>query len=273
MTRKELFGAIRSKASMLCVGLDTDIDRIPEHLRKTEDPIFEFNKAIIDATHDLAIAYKPNTAFYESMGPEGMMSLQRTIEYIPDDIFVIADAKRGDIGNTSKMYARSFFNHYKADAITVAPYMGFDSVEPFMEYKDRWVIILGLTSNEGSRDFQHLKLASGKALFEEVIERSAGYGTVDNTMFVIGATQADYIKQIRALVPDHFFLVPGIGAQGGDLESVCRAGLNSMGGLIINSSRSILYAAKDKDFANASRGQAQKLQVQMQSILEGHSLL
>jgi len=268
MSREDLFESIKAKASFLCVGLDADINKIPKHLLETEDPIFEFNKAIIDSTKDLVIAYKPNTAFYEALGPEGMVSLKKTIEYIPNTILCIADAKRADIGNTSKMYASSYFNHYKADAITVAPYMGYDSVAPFLEYEGKWTIILGLTSNKGSEDFQHLKLADDSFLYQNVIKRCSEFGTPDQIMFVIGATKADYIREIRNLVPDYFFLVPGVGAQGGDLHSVCASGLNSKVGLIINSSRSILYASDGNDFAEAAREKAKKIQEDMQLILQ-----
>ena len=268
MTREDIFNNIKAKSSFLCVGLDVDIHKIPSHLLDHEDPIFEFNKAIIDATKDLVVAYKPNTAFYESLGPKGMQSLLRTIEYIPDDIMCIADAKRADIGNTSRMYAKSFFDIYKADAITVAPYMGHDSVMPFLEYDGKWTIILGLTSNKGSEDFQHLELADGRSLHKAVIKRCAEYGNSDQIMFVIGATQADYIKEIRDLVPDHFFLVPGVGAQGGDLRSVCKYGMNSKIGLLINSSRSIIYASNGTDFAVVARKKAMELQLEMKAIIE-----
>ncbi len=267
MSRQALLDNIMAKQSFLCVGLDTDINRIPAHLRELEDPIFEFNKQIIDKTADLVIAYKPNTAFYEALGPEGMHSLKKTIDYIPDDILVIADAKRGDIGNTSRLYARSFFDYYDADALTVAPYMGEDSVGPFLEYPDRWIIILGLTSNAGSQDFQQLELKSGEKVHEAVLKRCAEYGSADNTMFVIGATQADYIAEIRKIVPDHFFLVPGVGAQGGSLTAVAEYGLNDKVGLIVNSSRGIIYASEGEDFADAARLKAQALQSEMAQIL------
>lgn len=267
MSRALLHDSIMAKKSFLCVGLDSDIERIPKHLLTTDDPIFEFNKAIIDQTKDLVIAYKPNTAFYEALGPDGMQSLKKTIDYIPDDIMVIADAKRGDIGNTSRLYAKSFFDFYNADAITVAPYMGEDSVGPFLEYDDRWIIILGLTSNKGSKDFQHFTSSEGKQLYKQVLETTSSYGTPDNIMFVIGATQADHIAEVREVVPDHFFLVPGVGAQGGSLTEVCRYGLNDKVGLIINSSRGIIYASEGKDFAEAARIKAMVLQQQMEEIL------
>lgn len=266
MSRLKLYESIRKKASFLCVGLDTDINRIPDHLRQTEDPIFEFNKQIIDHTQDLVVAYKPNTAFYESLGPKGMESLQKTIEYIPDNILTIADAKRGDIGNTSKLYAKSFFEYYNADALTIAPYMGSDSVMPFLEYEDKWIIILGLTSNKGAEDFQHI-IANGQSLHETVIKRCAEYGTLDNTMFVIGATQTKYIENIRQIAPDHFFLVPGVGAQGGSLIEVAKTGLNDHVGLIVNSSRGIIYADNTESFADAARNKAKDLQLQMAEIL------
>ena len=273
MTRDDIFANIQSKASFLCVGLDVDIERIPSHLHSEEDPVFAFNKAIIDATKDLVVAYKPNTAFYESLGPEGMISLQKTIEYIPDDIMCIADAKRADIGNTSRMYAKSFFESYKADAITVAPYMGHDSVSPFLEYDGKWCIILGLTSNKGSEDFQHLQLSDGRSLHKAVIKRCSEYGSADQVMFVVGATQAEYIREIRELVPDYFFLVPGVGAQGGDLRSVCAGGMNSKVGLLINSSRSIIYASDGIDFAEAARRKALELQEEMKQILIENSII
>ena len=273
MSRQRLFDAIKSKSSFLCVGLDTDLEKIPSHLLDTEDPIFEFNKAIIDATKDLVVAYKPNTAFYEALGYEGMKSLKRTIEYIPDDILCIADAKRGDIGNTSRMYAKSFFEHYKADALTVAPYMGSDSVQPFLEYEGKWVIILGLTSNKGSEDFQHLPLGKGGELYHEVLSVCQTYGSLDNIMFVVGATQAEYVSEIRRIIPDHFLLVPGVGAQGGSLSEVCKAGLNNHVGLIVNSSRGIIYASKGEDFADAARVKAQNMQTEMSEILKENNLI
>ena len=267
MSRQALFENILAKQSFLCVGLDTDINRIPKHLRELDDPIFEFNKQIIDNTADLVIAYKPNTAFYEALGPSGMESLKKTIDYIPDDIMVIAEAKRGDIGNTSRLYARSFFEYYDADALTVAPYMGEDSVGPFLDYPDRWIIILGLTSNAGSQDFQQLELKSGEKVHQAVLKRCAEYGTTDNIMFVIGATQAEYIAEVRKIVPDHFFLVPGVGAQGGSLSKVAQYGLNDKVGLIVNSSRGIIYAGEGEDFADKAREKASILQKEMAEIL------
>jgi len=271
MSRVALHESILAKQSFLSIGLDTDLDRIPKHLLETEDPIFEFNKQIIDKTHDLAIAYKPNTAFYEALGPEGMVSLKKTIDYIPEDIMVIADAKRGDIGNTSRLYAKSFFEYYDADALTIAPYMGEDSVSPFLDYEDRWIIILGLTSNKGSQDFQHFTSSTGSKLYEEVLKVSASYGTADNTMFVIGATQAEYIADIRKIVPDHFFLVPGVGAQGGSLSEVAKYGMNDHVGLIVNSSRGIIYAGDGEDFADAARLKAEALQQEMKALLASNS--
>ncbi len=272
MKLNDIYNSIEQKKSFLCVGLDTDLAKIPKHLLTSDDPIYEFNKAIIDATKDLVIAYKPNTAFYECYGPKGMESLKKTIAYIPDDILVIADAKRGDIGNTSNMYAASFFDEYKADAITVAPYMGFDSVKPFLAYEGKWVIILGLTSNAGSIDFQHLKLTDGRELFEAIIKTSSEYGSIENTMFVVGATQADYIEKIRSIIPDHFLLVPGVGAQGGDLASVCKYAMNNKVGLIVNSSRGIIYASNDLNFAQAARNNAIKLQQEMSQILDSRGI-
>ncbi len=273
MNRAFLLDQIKCKKSFLCVGLDTDINRIPKHLLKLEDPIFEFNKAIIDATKDLAIAYKPNTAFYEALGPHGMESFHKTVQYIPEDIMIIADAKRGDIGNTSRLYAKSFFEYYNVDALTVAPYMGSDSVKPFLEYKNKWVIILGLTSNAGSFDFQQQKLESEKYLYEEVLATAATYGHTDNIMFVIGATKSDYIHNIRKIVPDHFFLVPGIGAQGGNLQEVCRAGINDHVGLIVNSSRSIIYASDQEDFAAQAQLKAREIQEEMEEILISNNII
>ncbi len=268
MNKKALYNNIRKKDSFLCIGLDTDLDRIPKHLLDLDDPIYAFNKAIIDATSHLCVAYKPNTAFYETYGPQGLISLKKTIDYIPDDIMVIADAKRGDIGNTSKMYAKSFFEYYGADAITVAPYMGYDSVKPFLDYDGKWVIILGLTSNKGSQDFQQLKLENGSKLYESVLKTTANYGSTENTMFVIGATQSEYIAEVRSIVPDHFFLVPGVGAQGGSLQEVADNGINNYVGLLVNSSRGIIYASPDKDFAEKAAEKAAILQTQMKEILK-----
>jgi len=266
MTRSQLFKEIQQKRSFLCVGLDTDIKRIPKQLLKTEDPVFEFNKQIIDATKDLAVAYKPNIAFYEAMGAKGWESLEKTIEYIPDNLFTIADAKRGDIGSTSSLYARAFFENMNFDSITVAPYMGSDSVKPFLDFEGKWVILLGVTSNEGSKDFQFLE-SGDKKLYEHVLEQSSTWGTIENMMYVVGATRPEYLKRIREIVPDHFLLVPGIGAQDGDLEEVCRLGMNDHCGLLVNSSRGIIYASEREDFAERAREEAMKLQQEMALLL------
>jgi orotidine-5'-phosphate decarboxylase len=250
--------------------LDADILKIPPFLRETSDPVFAFNKEIVDATHDLCVAYKPNLAFYESMGVSGWVSLEKTVMYIREkypDLFVIADAKRGDIGNTSSMYARAFFDHMDFDAITVAPYMGEDSVKPFLGYLDRWVILLALTSNKGAADFQLVKDAEGEPLFEKVLRTSQNWGSTDQIMYVVGATQADKIREIREIVPDHFLLVPGIGAQGGSLEEVTRYGMNDQCGLLVNASRSIIYASDGPDFAERARDEALNLQVDMEELL------
>ena len=268
MTRKELIEQIRTKQSFLCVGLDTDLSKIPAHLLETEDPIFEFNKAIIDATKDFAVAYKPNIAFYECYGPKGWESLQKTIDYIPKNIFTIADAKRGDIGNTSTYYAKTFFEYLDCDSVTVAPYMGEDSVKPFLEFDDKWVILLALTSNKGALDFQMTQDENGEELFKKVLRKSTEWGTPENLMFVVGATRAEGIGEVRKLVPDHFFLVPGVGAQGGSLEDVAEYGWNSDCGLLVNSSRGIIYASSGIDFAAKAREEAQKLQQEMASILK-----
>ncbi len=267
MTRAQLFDQIRKKESYLCVGLDTDISKIPPHLLELPDPVFEFNKQIIDATHAYCIAYKPNLAFYEALGPDGWISLQKTVEYIPKEIFTIADAKRGDIGNTASLYAQAFFNQMKFDSITVAPYMGEDSVTPFL-HKDKWVILLAHTSNSGSSDFQMMESATtGRKLYEEVIVRSQQWASPDQLMYVVGATQADRIKSIRALAPDHFFLVPGIGAQGGDLELASKAGMNKQCGLIVNSSRAIIYKSNDTDFAVKAGIEARAVRDTMDMLL------
>jgi orotidine-5'-phosphate decarboxylase len=267
MTRSELFSQIKKKNSYLCVGLDTDITKIPQHLLKEKDPVFEFNKQIIDATHDLCIAYKPNIAFYEAQGPKGWESLQKTVDYIPKSCFTIADAKRGDIGNTSSLYARAFFKEMSFDSITVAPYMGEDSVKPFLEFKDKWVILLAHTSNPGSADFQLLTSIDGRFLYEEVIVRSQQWSTPDNLMYVVGATHPDKVEGIRRLAPDHFFLVPGIGAQGGSVEEISKYGMNKECGLVINSARAIIYASSDTDFAAEARRGAMKVQVEMKALL------
>lgn len=268
MTRAQLVEQIRKKKSYLCVGLDTDLTKIPKHLLAGPDPIFEFNRQIIDATHDFAVAYKPNLAFYEALGAKGWESLQKTIEYIPKDIFTIADAKRGDIGNSSSLYAKAFFEQMNFDALTVAPYMGEDSVKPFFEFKNKWVILLAHTSNSGSADFQLLESKqSGRRLYEEVIVKSGQWGTPDNLMYVVGATRADKVSEIRKLAPDHFFLVPGIGAQGGDLEMVSRHGMNKDCGLLVNSARAIIYSSSGKDFASAAGKEAKNLKLAMEQIL------
>lgn len=268
MNRAQLFEQIKKKQSYLCIGLDTDINKIPDHLHKYDDPVFEFNKQIIEATQDLCVSYKPNIAFYESLGSKGWVSLEKTLKLIPEEIFTISDAKRGDIGNTSSLYARAFFENMNFDSVTVAPYMGEDSVKPFLDYKDAWVILLGLTSNKGSNDFQNLDLLNGKKLFQEVLEKSQQWGTPDNLMYVIGATKADYFKEIRKIAPDHFYLVPGVGAQGGDLETLSKYGMNDHCGLLVNSSRGIIYASSGEDFAEKAREQALALQTKMKLMLD-----
>lgn len=263
MTRLELFEQIKKKNSYLCVGLDADITKIPKHLLATADPVFEFNKQIIDATKEFSVAYKPNIAFYEALGPKGWESLQKTLDYIPKDCFTIADAKRGDIGNTSSLYAKAYFQQMNFDSITVAPYMGEDSVKPFLEFPNKWVILLIHTSNPGSVDFQQLETRDGKYVYEEVIFASQRWATANEMMYVVGATKADKIGTIRALAPDHFFLVPGVGAQGGDLEAVSKAGMNSQCGLLVNSSRAIIYASAGEDFADAARKEASNVKGEM----------
>ncbi|MDB4710911.1 orotidine-5'-phosphate decarboxylase [Flavobacteriales bacterium] len=271
MTRLEIYQQIVQKKSFLCVGLDTDINNIPSFLLKEEDPVFEFNRRIIDATKDLCVAYKPNIAFYEAEGPKGWESLQKTLDYIPNDIFTIADAKRGDIGNTSKLYSRAFFEKLHFDSVTVAPYMGSDSVTPFL-HENKTVIVLGLTSNTGSQDFQYLKLASGKRLFEEVIEKTKSWGTLDQIMFVVGATQSSELKKIREIVPNHFLLVPGVGAQGGDLVSVAKNGFNKQCGLLVNSSRGIIYADSSSNFDVVAKQKATEIQLEMEKLLNQYSI-
>ena len=268
MTKENLFQAIIQKKSYLCVGLDADITKIPAHLLETEDPVFEFNRQIIDATHPYCVAYKPNIAFYESMGAKGWESLQKTLEYIPEGCFTIADAKRGDIGNTSSMYARTFFELMNFDSVTVAPYMGADSVLPFLQFENKWVILLALTSNEGGLDFQNLALESGERLYERVLRKSAEWGNSENMMYVVGATRAERLKDIRAIVPEHFLLVPGVGAQGGDLEAVSKFGMNASCGLLVNSSRGIIYASNKVDFAHEAEREASKIQKQMHECLD-----
>lgn len=276
MNKQQLFEQIRIKRSFLCVGLDPVLENIPKHLLKYENPVLEFNKQIIDATKDLCVAYKPNTAFYESMGLKGWETLIETWKYMPSDIFTIADAKRGDIGNTSAMYASAFFNEAKSDmgfdAITVAPYMGKDSVVPFLNYKDKWVILLALTSNVGHSDFQMVDGTSGK-LYEQVIRNSSDWAGAEQLMYVVGATKAEEFKNIRTLAPDNFLLVPGVGAQGGSLADVCHYGLNKECGLLINSSRGIIYASNGEDFAEKARAEALKLQQEMEEILSAAKLV
>ena len=267
MTRQELITQIKKKQSFLCIGLDTDIKKIPLHLLKLEDPVFEFNKQIIDATKEFCVAYKPNIAFYESMGVSGWNSLQKTLNYIPNNILTIADAKRGDIGNTSRMYANLFFENMNFDAITVAPYMGEDSVTPFLKFKDKWSIVLALTSNKGGLDFQKIEDKNGKKLFEKVLETSKEWGSLENMMYVVGATRAEELVEIRAIVPDHFLLVPGVGAQGGSLKDVAKYGLNSDCGLLVNSSRGIIYAGNGINFEEQAQAEAKKLQQEMAVIL------
>jgi orotidine-5'-phosphate decarboxylase len=271
MNRTELIGQIRSKNSYLCVGLDTDLDKIPKHLLKEKDPVFAFNKAIIDATERHAVAYKPNVAFYEALGSPGWESLQKTAEYIPKDCFTIADAKRGDIGNTSSLYAKAFFSKMNFDAITVAPYMGEDSVKPFLMFEGKWVILLAHTSNPGSADFQLTTSIDGRTLYEDVIIKSSPWGTPSNLMYVVGATRADKIQRIRAIVPEHFFLVPGLGAQGGDLEEVSKHGLTNDCGLLVNSARSIIYASNGTDFAEKAGQEAKVIQEEMKVLLEKYA--
>ena len=270
MTRQQLIEQIRRKQSFLCVGLDTDLKKIPQHLLSEPDPVFAFNKAIIDATKDYAVAYKPNLAFYESMGIGGLVSLKKTMEYLrtlPEKVFTIADAKRGDIGNTSQQYAKAFLSpdgDFDFDSMTIAPYMGADSVVPFTTYDGKWVILLALTSNKGAFDFQFIRNSeNGRQLFETVLETSKKWGNPDNMMYVVGATKADMLTTIRGIVPDSFLLVPGVGAQGGSLAEVCKYGLNNDCGLLVNSSRGIIYASQGEDFAQRAAEEAKKLQEQM----------
>ena len=270
MNKEQLVKQIKAKKSFLCVGLDTDINKIPKHLLSEDDPIFSFNKAIIDATADYAVAFKPNTAFYEVYGAKGWISLEKTVDYIKanyPEMFVIADAKRGDIGNTSANYARAFFEGLKADAVTVAPYMGVDSVEPFLGFDDKWVILLALTSNKGSKDFQYLNI-EGKELYKKVLEKSTEWADSNKMMYVVGATHPEELGEIRKILPEHFLLVPGVGAQGGDLHAVAKYGLNNEYGLIVNSSRGIIYASNGEDFAERAAEEARKLQEQMASYIK-----
>ncbi len=276
MNKQQLFENIKRKKSFLCVGLDTDIKKIPEHLKAYEEPIFEFNKAIIDATADLCVAYKPNLAFYESLGVEGWIAFEKTVRYIREnypDQFIIADAKRGDIGNTSELYARSFFCHLDIDSVTVAPYMGEDSVKPFLNYPGKWVILLGLTSNKGSHDFQLTTDAQGERLFEKVLRTAQTWASDEQLMFVIGATQGQLFEDVRRIAPHNFLLVPGVGAQGGSLAEVARYGMNDECGLLVNSSRQIIYAATDESFAEAARQQALAVQTEMVQLLGAKGIL
>lgn len=266
MTREKLIEEIEKKKSFLCVGLDPDLNKIPKHLLELDDPIFEFNKTIIDATKEFAIAYKPNIAFYECLGVKGWQSLKKTLDYIPNNCFTIADAKRGDIGNTAKMYAKTFFETFDFDSITVAPYMGEDSVKPFLEFENKWAIVLGLTSNQGAYDFQYLN-SNDRYLFEEVISKTSNWGTEKNLMFVVGATKASGLQAIRKIIPNHFLLVPGVGAQGGSLAEVCKYGKTSEVGLLINSSRSIIYASDKEDYGEAAHLAASKLQDEMSRLI------
>lgn len=273
MNRQELISEIKRTKSFLCVGLDSDLKKIPEHLLSTEDPIFEFNKVIIDATKDYCVAYKPNIAFYESMGAKGWETLEKTVNYIPKNRFIIADAKRGDIGNTSKMYARTFFDTYNFDAITVAPYMGEDSVTPYFGFEGKWVILLAATSNSGGLDFQYKNLTTGNMLFEEVLEKSREWGDDDNMMYVVGATRADILKKVRAIVPNSFLLVPGVGAQGGSLHDVVENGMNKDCGLLVNSSRGIIYADSTEEFGKVAGEKARELQLEMEKYLKEHDVI
>ena len=266
MNRTQLINEIRRKKSVLCVGLDTDITKIPKHLLDTEDPVFSFNKEIIDATKEFSVAYKLNTAFYESQGIKGWVSLSKTLDYIPKDIFTIADAKRGDIGNTADQYAKTFFYTYPFDSVTVAPYMGSDSVKPFMKFEDKWAIVLGLTSNDGSADFQ-LQQCNGKFLYQTVLQTVASWGTPENTMFVVGATRKEQLSQIREMLPRHFFLVPGVGAQGGDVATVCKSAMNEDAGILINVSRGVIYASNDSNFGERAFEEAKKYQKEMSLFL------
>jgi orotidine-5'-phosphate decarboxylase len=277
MNRRQLFQQIQKKKSFLCIGLDTDIKKIPQHLLKFDDPVFAFNKAIVDATHHLAVAYKPNLAFYESNGPKGWESLAKTVEYIRQtdhDIFLIADAKRGDIGNTSAMYAKTFFETYDFDAVTLAPYMGLDTVAPFLSFEGKWSVVLALTSNKSAADFQYLTDSkSGNKLFESVLKTAKNWGTSDQIMFVVGATKAEALKEIRQIIPDSFLLVPGIGAQGGSLEEVSNYGMNDHCGLLVNSSRGIIFASNGTDFAEKAAASAESLRKEMEEYLQEKGLI
>lgn len=276
MNRQELIREIKTKQSFLCVGLDTDLKKVPTFLLQSDNPIFKFNKEIIDATAPYCVAYKPNLAFYEAFGVKGMVAFEETIKYLKENYphhFIIADAKRGDIGNTSAMYARTFFEEYDIDALTVAPYMGEDSVTPFLTYKDKWVILLALTSNKGSHDFQMIENTNGKRLFEEVLYKSQQWGDCNNMMYVVGATQGRMFEDIRKIVPESFLLVPGVGAQGGSLEEVCKYGMTKDCGLLVNSSRGIIYASNGTDFSTVAAQKAKELQIEMAKQLNAHSIL
>lgn len=276
MNRQELIKEIKTKQSFLCVGLDTDLKKVPTFLLQSDAPIFNFNKEIIDATAPYCVAYKPNLAFYEAFGVKGMVAFEETIKYLKENYphhFIIADAKRGDIGNTSAMYARTFFEEYDIDALTVAPYMGEDSVTPFLTYKDKWVILLALTSNKGSHDFQMIENTNGKRLFEEVLYKSQQWGDCNNMMYVVGATQGRMFEDIRKIVPESFLLVPGVGAQGGSLEEVCKYGMTKDCGLLVNSSRGIIFASNGTDFSTVAAQKAKELQIEMAKQLNSHSIL
>lgn len=276
MNRQQLIEQIKTKKSFLCVGLDTDLKKVPQHILNEEDPIFSFNKAIIDATAPYCVSYKPNLAFYEAFGVKGLISFEKTVKYLKENYphhFIIADAKRGDIGNTSAMYARTFFEEYDIDSLTVAPYMGEDSVTPFLGYEGHWVILLALTSNKGSLDFQMTTDEQGERLFEKVLKKSQQWGTKDNMMYVVGATQGRMFEDIRKLAPEHFLLVPGVGAQGGSLEEVCRYGMTSDCGLLVNSSRGIIYASTGSDFAEVASQKAKELQEQMAVQLQSAGVI
>nr|MBP6316321.1 orotidine-5'-phosphate decarboxylase [Chitinophagaceae bacterium] len=272
MNRQTLISEIRKKKSYLCIGLDSDASKIPSHLLSAEDPVFEFNKAIIDSTHDVCVSYKINTAFYESNGLQGWQSMEKTLRYIPNNIFTIADAKRGDIGNTSTQYAKAFFQSLPFDSITVAPYMGKDSVQPFLDFEGKWTIVLALTSNEGAYDFQYLSTAEGsnesQELYKQVIQKVSSWGSEENLMFVVGATKTAQLQEVRQLIPNHFLLVPGVGAQGGSLEEVSKIGMNADIGLLVNASRQIIFASSGEDFAIKAREEALKLQHEMAKYLQ-----
>jgi orotidine-5'-phosphate decarboxylase len=276
MTHQELFTQITRKKSFLCVGLDTDLEKIPAHILPEEDPLFIFNKGIIDATYSQAVAYKMNTAFYESLGLDGWKSMQQTINYIREkhpEIFIIADAKRGDIGNTSNKYAEAFFNHLNVDAITVSPYMGEDSLRPFLQHDGKWTIILALTSNKGAADFQYTRNKNGVSIFEKVLDTASEWGSHNNTMFVVGATKAEQLREVRKIVPKHFLLIPGVGAQGGSLKAVVDNGINEHCGLLVNASRSIIYAGNDKKYDKSAHKKALELQKEMKTHLKAKHIV